>query len=180
MKGAHVPVIVEIVRGMATVSPVRYLELGIGSGQTFNAVAPMCDEAWAVDKSGVKLSSAKKADNVLRLHATTDDFFKEWTGRAVPFDVTFIDALHTEDQAVADFNRSWETAAGNGLILLHDGHPPNAGGFSPMKSGTVWKAVARIRAQMRECVTLPFGHGITIVRKATRQLMWEGAPDDPE
>ena len=174
MKGVHVPVIVEIVRGMSTVSPVRYLELGIGNGQTFRAVAPLCDEAWAVDRSGVKLSNAMKADNVLRFSMTTDDFFEGQVDKA--FDVIFIDALHEKEQVLKDFDNSFKAVKDNGLILMHDGFPPNKAGMGKNRSWNTWEAISRIRHGSTngayECTTLPFGHGVTIIRKAAKQLPW--------
>jgi hypothetical protein len=86
-----------------------YLELGIGNGRNFDAVA--CKSKTSVDVNG-------RATFL----GTTDDFFARLSLRK-KFDVIFIDANHDFEYVLRDFNSSVEHC--RKWILIHDMIPPS-------------------------------------------------------
>lgn len=91
----------------------RYLELGVGGRQTFDAV---CAES----KVGVDMLDA--GPDVHKM--TTDEFFAAMLPEE-QFDVVFIDACHDYPQVLRDFNNAAVHCA-RGIVFLHDMVPPSA------------------------------------------------------
>ena len=154
--------------------PSAYLEMGIQKAITFNEVAVQFDKAVAVDVlpcGGIKLKDAQF------FQMDTDDFIKDVLPTlGLQFDIAFIDAGHGDLQVMRDFEGVFPHVKENGLILLHDTYPQNEEYKSLSFCGTAYKTAWKIRQEWREkceIVTLPIGHGLSLVRKADRQLMWE-------
>lgn len=91
----------------------RYLELGVGGRQTFDAVR-------AEHKVGVDVAGSG-AD----VHKMTTDEFFETISPDKQFDVVFIDACHDYPQVLRDFNNAAVHCA-RGIVFLHDMVPPSA------------------------------------------------------
>jgi len=172
-KNDHVKFVKSIAIGLKNAKALnRYLELGIREGPCFNVVAPLAEEAYAVDyKDCYKYISEN--NNLIWYHGTTVSFLKNHD-KSKKFDLVFIDADHKHESSLEDFNLVFPLVNDNGLILLHDTYPT-------CKKLTVgyckdsYKTADYIRRNYFnkcEIVTLPFYYGISIVRKLDRQLLW--------
>jgi len=151
----------------------RYLELGVKNGDTFNVVAPIVEQAYAVDISEKSYEKIKHNENSFWFHMSTDEFIKN---NDRYFDLVFIDACHSHEQSLKDFLGISSFVNDNGLILLHDTYPRNTNMLQFDRCGEVYRTAWYIRQNMREnfeIVTLPFYHGISIVRKCNKQLDWK-------
>jgi predicted O-methyltransferase YrrM len=92
----------------------------------------------------------------------------EWKGGpSEPFDLAFIDGDHSN--VAKDWEAFEPRVKQNGLILMHDyfGGCQRACGRCPQCLGprTLVDTVIRPQWQRWECCTLPYCHGLTIVRK---------------
>lgn len=153
--------------------PHIYCELGINKGKTFNLVAPVFDVAYAVDVIDFH-EHVKHNNNLKWFHGHTSEFFKTLTDER--FDLVYID---TDCTTLDDFNGIFPYVKDNGFILIHDTYPPNQsmiddwleGGMVVDAPDTAWY----IRTQREDCeiATIPFANGISIIRKADRQLLWK-------
>ncbi len=160
--------------GKHKIRPNRYVELGIYKAQTFNLVAPIFKIAHAVD-SNPRSESHITAPNAVWHNRTTDSFISTLDKQFV-IDMVFIDALHTHDQSLKDFLGIIPFVRPNGLILLHDTYPYKKQLIIHEKCGDVYKTAWTIRNTMKEefeIVTLPFYFGLSVIRKADKQLMWK-------
>lgn len=166
----HTDVIYVIAKGIARSKKLRYLELGIEKGLTFKQIAPLCEVAYAVDKNE---RSQQSGENVRSFLGTTDQFFEQCDLRDY-FNLVFIDADHKHESSLSDFFNSLKVVQNDGLILLHDTYPPRRKYLSPKNCHDTYKTAEHIRRNCPEVeiVTLPFFCGISIVRKATKQVGW--------
>jgi hypothetical protein len=93
----------------------RYLEIGVQSGVTFNAVnAPT---KVAVDPAFVIPRELLTGE---AFEITSDTYFNKYFHE---FDLIFIDGLHTFEQSLRDLMRSLRRIPRNGLILIDDCYP---------------------------------------------------------
>ena len=94
----------------------RYLEIGVASGTTFNAV----EAAYkvAVDPHFQTKPESLQGES---FELSSDRFFDEHL--TATFDIVFIDGLHTFEQALRDFTRAMGRVPRSGLILLDDCNP---------------------------------------------------------
>ena len=98
--------------------PKVYVEIGAKSGYVFNAVAPFCDLAVAVD---IRLSGIKRSKNILCFEQSSQNFATAWNKE---IDLLFIDGDHSEQAVFNDFLLlSRFIKPYTGLILLHDTYP---------------------------------------------------------
>lgn len=174
--GNRVDIIKSIACGLRDSDRLRtYLELGVRRGKVFNAVAPIVSKAaYAVDIDPETYNSIK-GNKRLKWHQCTTDQFFEKIDPSINFDMVFIDADHSHESSMRDFDNVKDLVSPNGLILLHDTYPHEEKYFSPKKCNDTYKTAEYIRANYKdnyEIVTLPMYLGISIVRKADRQLMW--------
>lgn len=154
----------------------RYLELGIRNGACFNEIAPLVNEAYAVDIDPLCFKAIKQNKNLNWFNGTTDDFFMRHDINK-KFDLIFIDADHSHKSSLKDFESSFKFINENGLILLHDTYPPDESYTAANYCSDTWKTADQLRKACKiggnfEIVTLPFYYGITIVRSINRQLLW--------
>ncbi|MBT3327648.1 MAG: hypothetical protein HN396_15545 [Gemmatimonadales bacterium] len=153
-------------------APYVYLEMGVESGQTFNAVAPGFHEAHAVDIDSSVGERIKTPDaTTCVFHNETTDSFTRRLGLGdlgVYFDAVFIDAWHAFDQVMRDFAGVLPHVREGGLIFLHDTCPPTPAHVHPHHCNDAYRAPEAIRDTYPACelLTLPPGCGLTIVRKA--------------
>lgn len=175
--GDRAKVIASIAAGMRDAEKLgTYLELGVRRGKVFNVVAPLVGKrAYAVDTEKDTYNWIKKNKNLYWNNCTTDEFFANHD-KKIKFDMIFIDADHSHEASLKDFENSIEVLNDNGLVLLHDTYPFGEKYFSPNKCHDTYKTAEVIRDKYRdeyEIVTLPIYLGISIVRKANKQLMWK-------
>lgn len=176
----HESIIADIALAMR---PEVYLELGYGSGDTHAKVRPYCGRALAIDVRPASLGIWP--DDYFQM--TTDEFFanlqdqtkKEFWGK-IPIqrftdplfqvDLAFIDADHSYEQSLKDFKNLWPYIKTNGIVMFHDSYPHHPFLTQLEWSGTVYKTIKWIKANMYEdceIVTIPVSPGLTIIRKCS-------------
>lgn len=174
-------------RALAATGGRRYLEIGVKEGECFHAVA--APTKIAVDPRfafrpplrATLRSALGRTDGTLYFGVTSDEFFARRAARLAPFDVVFVDGLHTDEQAYRDVVSSLALLAGGGVVLVHDCNPTSLAaaaptleqaartkGFSGQWNGDVYRAIVRLRARDDLRVTvLDCDHGMGIVRHGT-------------
>lgn len=164
------------------IQPKVYIEYGVRSGTSFNAVIaetrPFGSRCIGVDLSVIE----NKNSNGEYYQMATDTFADEiLPSLNLVVDMIFIDACHEEAQVFRDFEKIFPYVAEDGLILFHDTYPLNDMFSGPSWCDNAYLAVWKIRTseyykQRAEIITLPVHPGLTIVRKSTRQLFWKAQP----
>jgi predicted O-methyltransferase YrrM len=146
----------------------RYLEVGVGQGETFDQVAAPLRQS--VDPSGRPT-----------WRMTSDEFFSQDLG-CMQYDLIFIDALHEEDQCLRDIEHAVQRLSPNGCVVVHDTNPPTewhqrpAAEYEPGTewNGDVWKAIVRFRQRHPDfaAVTLDVDWGCTVLRASAIPQPW--------
>jgi predicted O-methyltransferase YrrM len=159
---------------IATHLPARLiLEVGVSRGHSSIPLAKAArangGHLWSIDILGCTRAKQNMRNENLTEYWTFEKACSwEWTGGpSDPFDLAFIDGDH------ANASKDWEAfeprVKQKGLILLHDyfGGCQLACGRCPKCLGTRTLVDTVIRPQWErwECATLPYGYGLTIVRK---------------
>ena len=168
----------------------RYLEIGVKDGVCFHAID--VPTRVAVDpRFRFRRPLASRARTALHARTgslyfptTSDRFFERHARRLAPFDVVFVDGLHTYDQAYRDVANALDVLGEGGVVVVHDCNPTSAAAAAPSLelaartdgwagewSGDVYKAIVRLRARgdIRASV-LDCDQGVAIVVR--------GAPED--
>jgi hypothetical protein len=173
-KDSHVRIIKEIAYGLNRANNLnRYLELGVSKGVCFNSIAPLCKQAYGVDiNNSYKFIKGNK--NLVWYHGTSTDFLKSHD-KNKKFDLVFVDADHKHKSSLNDFKLVLPLVNDNGLILLHDTYPTRKELTTTSYCGDTYKTASYIRkhySDVCEICTLPFYYGVSVIRKANRQLLW--------
>ena len=159
----------------------RYLEIGVAKGSTFFAV--QASQKHAVDPRFRFDPTSRRAFSNETYHPiTSDQYFHASLGKEKPFDLIFLDGLHTYSQTLRDFLASQALAHSRTVWLIDDTVPsdPIAGDPDLQRvqaarrvegrandqtwMGDVFKVVAFIDTFCPQytCLTLE-GHGQTVV-----------------
>jgi hypothetical protein len=158
---------IDVIRAViAAIDGRRYLEIGVKDGECFDAVD--ATTKVAVDPQfafrpplAARLRTALRATNgALYYRMTSDVFFEEHARRLAPFDVVFVDGLHTYDQAYRDVVNALDVLREDGVVVVHDCNPASAAaaapsldqarrtdGFNWEWNGDVYKAIVRLRVR---------------------------------
>ncbi|MFD1875734.1 class I SAM-dependent methyltransferase [Hymenobacter bucti] len=143
----------------------RYLEIGVSNEQ----------DNFAHIRCGYKIGVDPKP--VTTFQGTSDAFFAQ---NKTPFDLIFIDGLHTEEQALRDMTNASQCLASGGLIVLHDCLPPTAWYQRELAefeegenwNGQVWKAALRFFQQTTyACVVLDTDWGCGLIDSTRSQIL---------
>jgi hypothetical protein len=99
----------------------RYLEIGLqNASQNFDKVK--CEYKFSVDPDPkAKATQCRTSDDFFRY--TQDHISINPEGTFQPFDLIFIDGLHTAEQVKKDFENSLKIISPKGFIVLHDCNP---------------------------------------------------------
>ena len=171
----------------ALVRAKRYLEIGVSEGETFFNV--VIGQKVGVDPA-FRFDFAAKANKSSRFFPIpSDEFFR--TERSEPFDVIFIDGLHTFEQTLRDFLNSLAVAHAKTIWIIDDTVPRDNFGALPDQArcyrlrhqsgridwdwmGDVFKVVFFIRNAMPHYNLRTFtGHGQTVVWRDYSRLIAE-------
>lgn len=168
----HVDFIVHIAR---VLRPKLYVELGLYECELFNKVIPYAGKLIGVDlkrECGEYMVDSKKVKFV---NSTTDEFAKDLRKRPPKIDMLFIDANHSSESVLKDFNSYFPFVSEQGLILLHDGYPKNKKFTDQKLCGDAYKTIEKLSKETKsfEMVTVPVHPGVTICRKRKTQLGWD-------
>jgi len=147
--------------------PEQYLELGVREGHNLNSVSNYCIKSIGVD---LQEPHIQFGSNVEFYKMTTDDFLTDFAKDWV-YDAVFIDADHSYEQSLKDFENVKNNVIEDGFIFLHDTYPYDEIMFDPGLSHEVYKTALYIKENYIdefEILTLPFNPGFTIVKKMKR------------
>lgn len=145
--------------------PEVYVELGVHKCITYNKILPYVrKDAYAVDIVDVRQFA--KGGHVIQ--ENTVDFAKRWNESIKqPIDFIFIDADHSKEAVAQDIENflPW-LRTDTGLMILHDVWPFTEKYVHPQWSGDGYLVMPALRKRSDiEVVTLPFLHGLGIIRK---------------
>ncbi len=98
----------------------KYLEIGVAAGTTFFAVASA--HKVAVDPYFLfKPEEVQSREPTSEFHQTTSDtYFADQASASGPFDLIFLDGLHTIEQILRDFLNACACLAPGGVIVIDD------------------------------------------------------------
>lgn len=159
--------------------PRNIVELGTGPGisslafirvmQYYNRLRSQKGVLHSCDLDPKMQEPLKKFGGIVKLHLmSTDQLAEKWSEKKEVIDFLYIDADHSYEQSLKDFNNFSPYVMPNGLILMHDTFPLNEGYEQLHLSGTVYKTAQYIKRHYSdefEIVTVPYLCGVSIVRK---------------
>jgi hypothetical protein len=192
---------IDVIRAaIAATSGDRYLEIGVNDARCFDAI----DAATkvAVDPRfafrpprGARIRTALRArTGLLYFRTTSDAFFEGPARRLAPFDVVFVDGLHTDDQAYRDVVNALSVLRDGGVVVVHDCNPASAAAAAPTLeqavratgyagdwNGEVYRAIVRLRTRddLRVSV-LDLDQGVGIVTRGAPRSRLELSPEEVE
>ena len=164
----------------------RYLEVGVAKGSTFFQIDAR--EKHGVDpRFRFDPASRSTYSNEIYHQMTSDQYFRNVIGKEAPFDLIFLDGLHTYSQTLRDFLSTLALSHSKTVWLIDDTVPTDPVAADPdlrkVKAaraqegkpndetwmGDVFKVVAFIDTFCPQftCLTLE-GHGQTIVLPTPR------------
>lgn len=154
------------------VRPHLYVEIGVNRGDSLKLV-PSTAKAIGVDPA----PKCKSRSNARIFPMTSDDFFARASTGAIPgvenVSLSFIDGLHTYDQALRDFVNLEKLSTPGSVIMFHDCIPlDEATAANPRQAqfytGDVWKTMlilARKRPDLKIGIVPAFPSGLAIITK---------------
>ena len=148
-----------------------YLEIGVHTGYNFHQIR--CDAKQSVDPK-----------YPATFQVTSDEYFTELPGYIFPYDLIFIDGLHTEQQVYKDLTNSLECVDENGFIIVHDCNPATEWATRPSEeykqgeiwNGTTYKGFIRFKSEHPEltCFTVDTDFGCGVI--TDRSMLKNNAP----
>lgn len=111
---------------------------------------------------------------VLGFAGSSDALFKRVSITPIAF--AFIDGDHRYDQAKKDFWNIWDVLVEDGVIALHDTHPPSEEWIDENRCGDVYRLRQDLKTEYHrmEQITLTrgcaIGVGITFIRKKKKDM----------
>jgi hypothetical protein len=171
----------------------RYLEIGVNNGDSFfpieisHKVAVDPCFAFSPERKVEWMSKNPCNATAEYIDATSDDFFAG--ANSMPFDVAFIDGLHTYEQSLKDVLNTLDNLNDRGIIVMHDCKPPHVPAACPAPSlqaaidldvpgwdgiwcGDVWKTICHLRIHRKDLqvFVLDCDFGLGVVRKGKSDL----------
>ena len=189
---------IEIVqRALAAGGGRRYLEIGVKDGACFHAIE--AETKVAVDprfafrvplRARVR-SAAGANDGTLYFRTTSDAFFARHGARLAPFDVVFVDGLHTDEQAYRDVLGALAVLQPGGRVVVHDCNPQTAAaaapslaeaarteGFAGDWNGDVYRAIVRLRTRTDlDVAVIDADQGVGLVARGAARTRLELTAD---
>lgn len=165
-----------VVHVASIIRPKLYVEIGVYQCAVFNRIIPYAEHLIGVDiwpDSGTYMDKTTKTEFI---HSSSSDFEAGLAKRkAVQIDMLFIDADHSREAVLQDFNSIFPYISPGGMILLHDSYPRDEHQMRPEHCSTCYLAVEELsyKCQDYEMVTIPVHPGLTICRKRKSQLKWK-------
>lgn len=148
------------------IDAVRYLEIGVQTGRTFEAVdLPI--------KVGVDPDPASKAT----IYCGSDQYF-ELIDENKKFDIIYVDGLHEAHQAYRDIENAVKHLSENGIIIVDDIAPKRHAHQTPRPTalhwtGDVWRSWFKAIHTFGDrfdmfTVDIAFGQGVMIPKSNTK------------
>lgn len=156
------------------IRPRIYVELGLYQCELFNRIVPFADKLIGVDivrEAGKFMEKSKKTEFVCM---STDNYAKKLKKKPIKIDMLFIDANHSKESVLKDFQNYFPFVKEQGIILLHDGYPKNKAQTHPGYCGDGYKAIEKLSKNTKdyEMMTIPVPPGLTLCRKRKKHLKW--------
>ncbi|HKZ87196.1 MAG TPA: class I SAM-dependent methyltransferase [Anaerolineae bacterium] len=149
--------------GLSSLAFVRVLQYIRQTQPTLQPVLHSCDI------NPMALAPLKRFGSIVHLHTmSSDDLAAHWATDAPAIYLLYIDAAHSHEQSLADFEHFSQWVRPNGLILLHDTFPRSERDEAPCASGSVWKTVQYVKAHYPnefEVMTIPHLAGVSLLRR---------------
>ena len=164
-----------IVHLASILRPKVYVELGLYQCELFNRIVPFAGKLYGIDTEASAGAFMEKVSGRSEFfNGLTDDFAKVIVEKKVVIDLLFIDANHSKEAVMADFQNYSPNVADQGVILFHDAYPKNSEFTQPGYCGDGWKAIDQLSRQADgyEIVTIPRHPGLALCRKRLKQLSW--------
>jgi cephalosporin hydroxylase len=150
--------------------PVVYLEVGVLNGDTINTLVPLARE-FGGRLLGIDLQRQERVHSCVEFFQRDSSLIgPEWS---IPLDMVFIDADHSKDAVLRDFNDFFKWLNPGCLMLMHDTYPPSEKSAQPGLCGTAWQAAWELRQRKSdeyEILTFPTYYGLTVIRKSKTQV----------
>ena len=163
---ANPKVIVELGTGpgLSSLAFFRCIQYHRSNGR--GGVLHSCDMNYSAIDS---LRRRVKFSPLVIAHNLSSDQFAEWWGlSSTRIDLLYIDADHSYEQSLADFEHFAPFVSPNGLVIMHDTFPMTDAHEQLKFSGTVWQTVQYIKHHYLgefEIATIPFLCGVSVLRK---------------
>lgn len=159
----HVRIIKDILQ-ITKSSEKTYVEYGVRDGTSIEPVSSLVKNAYGVDICNY----SPKNRNIQFYKQSTDQFSKDILP-TLTFQYAFIDADHSSEQVVKDFENIYKYIQSDGYIFLHDTYPCLEILLRPNFCNDCYKSPLKIRELYPtiEMVTLPLNPGITIIHKTS-------------
>jgi len=146
--------------------PKRYLEIGVAKGYSLAHAQP---ETYAIGVDPEPQIEAQILSWTRIYKQKSSDFFATYTGK--PFDLIFIDGLHTYDAVVKDFIGAERLCHTNSIMLFHDTIPLSASTSQeePVEghwTGDVWRIIPTLKEARPDLFIFTIGcppSGLSIV-----------------
>lgn len=111
----------ERIIAISKITPIKsYLEIGVASGATFNALD--IDYKVAVDPSFQSDIASFQTENAKFFQVTSDQYFLNYVGKET-FDLIFIDGLHWFQQTFRDFINALFHISDKSIVIIDDVYP---------------------------------------------------------
>ena len=167
----HIPFVASLAR---ILNPKIYVEIGIYEASTLNAVAKHCEKVIGVD---INPAAGKfiKAKNAEFLNGTVANLIELCELMKIKIDLTFIDADHRSQAAMADFHGIQPFLSKNALVLFHDTWPKTAEYASDDRCSDSYRVPALLGASTNKewtSITIPVFPGITIASRSNSLPEW--------
>lgn len=157
------------------IRPKIYVELGLYKCELFNRIIPYADKLIGVDILSDVEKYMKKTAKTEFICSDTVSFCNQIKKSPIVIDLLFIDANHSKESVLEDFNNFFPFIADQGIILLHDGYPKNKEYSSKGYCGDAFLTIEKLSKETDEyeMMTIPMHPGVTICRKRLRHLPWK-------
>ncbi len=164
-----------IIHLASIIRPRIYVELGLYHCDLFNKMIPFVDQLIGVDINPEVGKYMQKSQKTKFVCSDTNTYHKHITKTPITINMLFIDAHHSKESVLEDFEHFFPFVADQGIILLHDGYPKNKKYSSQGYCGDAFIAIEKLskKTDQYEMTTIPIHPGLTICRKRTKHLPWK-------
>lgn len=164
-----------IVNLAKVLKPRVYCELWLYKCELFNRMVPLVWSAIWVDMSPDPLKYMRRDKRISFLEMSTDEYYEKIKDDSPFIDLLFIDADHSKESVLRDFQNFFPLVKDQWIILLHDGFPKSKD-FAQRWTycGDCYLAIEELSKKTNgyEMVTIPVHPGLTICRKRNAQVNW--------